>query len=265
MTEAQLQFLTASRRELRRSKILSLGAVGVALVAVLAVVAAGFAVLGWREAEIQAVGAERARSETEAAYGLAQTRMIEGQAVQARTDARLLDIVQEFKRYDAYKETIEEWKEEFQVRADELNSITKELLPPCDDVGQFTVYEKQLVLVPVDELPVNEAMFAFLAVVPGSGAKDWAPAVLDVFFAGSDALVPRRDLERRAVKKMMAAVAPDDQWGLLVGLGTEHILTHGKRNYRLKRTDLRTNADGDMIMAFSVCLEASPEASGPTE
>jgi hypothetical protein len=61
--------------------------------------------------------AEAARGEAEVAYRLAQMRVIEGQVARAQIEARLLNILQEFKRYDAYKGTMEASGNEFQMRA----------------------------------------------------------------------------------------------------------------------------------------------------
>lgn len=62
-------------------------------------------------------------------------------------------------------------------------------------------------------------------------------------------------INRGKVKGIMAAVEPQDQSGLLMGLGTPYVLTHRGRNYRTKRTKLRMNEEGDMSMQFEVCLE----------
>ena len=53
----------------------------------------------------------------------------------------------------------------------------------------------------------------------------------------------------------MASVAPENQWGLLMGLGTTHLLTHHGRNYRLTRRDINMNDWGDMVMGFALCQE----------
>lgn len=208
-----------------------------------------------------------ARGEAEAARQLTQIRVIEGQAARAETEARLLGILQQFDKYDAYKSTMEEWEADFQGRADALSTSAKDGLPDCKQVGGFTVYERQLVAVYLDDMPAHQALFAYLAVVPGSSPRpgDWAPAVLDVFFGEREEFSPGRDLSRGTVKGMIATVPAEDQWGLLMGLGTPHVLTHQDRNYRIDRTNIYMNDEGDMIMAFNICLEAGLQSDQPTD
>lgn len=207
--------------------------------------------------------ADEAAMTAETARQLAQTRVIEGQAVRAETEAKLLDILQQFDHYDAYKPTMEEWEIDFRARAEALRANAKDGLPDCNQVGGFTVYERQMVNVYLDDLPEHEAMFAYLAVVPGSSPRsgDWAPSVLDVFFGEREKFSQRRDLSRGTVKDMMSSVPAEDQWGLLIGLGTPHVLTHHDRNYRINQTNIYMNGEGDMIMAFNVCLEVGPEVN----
>jgi hypothetical protein len=86
---------------------------------------------------------------------------------------------------------------------------------------------------------------------------DWAPAVLDVFIADRREVLARRDLKRSDVIEMMTAVAPDNQWGLLMGLGTPHVLTYRGRNYRLRRRSINMNDEGDMVMGIEICQETN--------
>ncbi|MCP4203921.1 MAG: hypothetical protein GY769_18545 [bacterium] len=246
---------------LRRTGRFAIG-LAVAFLAVLALAAwiftlkeaADEAALAADEATVEA---NVARGEAEAAYQLVQTRVIEGQAARARTEARLLEILQEFDKYRAYLPIFEQWETEFRKRAGSLAASVSDELPKCDEVGGFTVYEGQLVEVDLDE-PEPEALFAYLAVVPGSSPRlgDWAPAVLDVFFAARKDVKTGRDLSRIGVKNLIESVAPDDQWGLLMGLGIPHVLTKSGRNYRLSRTNLSMNDEGDMVMTFEICREA---------
>lgn len=217
-------------------------------------------------AETAAASALVAREEAEAASQLAQTRVIEGQAVRAETEAKLLDILQQFNQYDAYKQIMEEWEIDFRSRAGALRASAKDGLPDCNQVGRFTVYERQMVAVYLDDLPEHEAMFAYLAVVPGSSPRsgDWAPSVLDVFFGEKEEFSQGRDRSRGTVKDMMSSVPAEDQWGLLIGLGTPHMLTHHDQNYRINQTNIYMNDEGDMIMAFNVCLEVGLEVNQET-
>ena len=204
-----------------------------------------------------------ARKAAEAAQQLAQIRVIESQAARAKTEAQFLDILQTFDKYKVYKQTMEEWEADFHFRAEALRARVKEALPDCKQVGGFTIYERQLVGAHLDNLPGNELMFAYLAVVPGSSPRpgDWAPAVLDVFFGEGAEFSPGRNRSRIAVKDMINSVPVEDQWSLLIGLGTPHLLTHHDRNYRISRTNINMNDDGDMIMAVDVCLEAEQKVN----
>jgi hypothetical protein len=219
-------------------------------------------------ADIAAASALVAREEAEAARQLVQIRVIEGQAVRAETEAKLLDILQQFDQYDAYKSIMEEWEIDFRARAGALRASAKDGLPDCNQVGGFTVYEGQMVDVYLDNLPEHEAMFAYLAVVPGSSPRsgDWAPSVLDVFFGEREEFSPGRVRSRGTVKNMMSSVPAEDRWGLLIGLDTPHVLTHHDQNYRINQTNIHMNDEGDMIMAFNVCLEVGPGVNqGNTE
>lgn len=57
---------------------------------------------------------------------------------------------------------------------------------------------------------------------------------------------------------MMDSVPTQDQWHQLIGFGTPPLLTHNERNYRVKQKNIGMNDEGDMIMAFDVCMEAEP-------
>ena len=240
----------------RRSRRTALG-LGVAFITIVCIAMWIFALK--RAAENAASEAHTARVEAEAAHQLAQTRVIEGQVARAQTEARLLGILQKFDQYDVYAETMKEWETEFQKRANTLRLSAAPLLPGCNQVGSFSVYEMQLVEVDLDNFSENETMFTYLAVVPGSSPRpgDWEPAVLDVFIAKSGEFSASRNVNRVAVKEMMALIPPENQWGLLMGVGTTHILTHLGRNYRINRTKINMNDEGDMIMGFDVCVEAN--------
>ena len=203
-----------------------------------------------------------ARKETESALELVQLRVIESQAARTATEAKLLDILQQFKQFDAYKETMRSWEDDFRTRADGLQATIRGKLPRCIDAGGFTVYERQMVRVELNGLPKNKAMFAYLAVVPGSSPtpQDWAPAVLDIFFGDKEKHTPSRDIKRPRVLKTMQEIPAENQWGLLVGFGAPHVLTYGENNYRIKRTRINMNDEGDMIMAFDICVEERPKS-----
>ena len=217
-----------------------------------------------KEAKVAASAATLARSEAETARHLAQNRVIEGQSARAYTEAHLLDIQQQFDKYKAYKPMMEEWESDFRAKAEALELSARDGLPDCNQVGRFTVYERQIVAVNLDDLPDNEAMFTYLAAVPGSSPRDgdWAPAVLDVFFGEREEFSTGRDLGRATVKKMMTSVPAEDQWGLLVGLGTPLTLSYKEHNYRMSQTNIHMNDEGDMIVAFDVCVEAEMEVNG---
>jgi hypothetical protein len=234
-------------------------AAGLAMGFVIVLATAIWIYLLWNAAQEAAHTAETARQEAEQASRLAQTRVLEGQLARTRTEAELLGILQEFDKYDAYKDTIKQWEDDFRARASAIAAIANDRLPSCERFGGFNIYEGQLLEMPFEGLAENEAMFAFLAVVPGSSPErgDWAPAVLDVFFADRGALSARRNLNHLDVKRVMESVPLEDQWGLLIGLGTPHVLTHGGRNYRIRRTNIRMNDQGDMVMAFDICLEVT--------
>lgn len=61
---------------------------------------------------------------------------------------------------------------------------------------------------------------------------------------------------------MMASIPTEDQWGLLVGFGTPSVLTYKEHNYRIRQTNINMNEEGDMIMAFNVCVEADMAVNG---
>lgn len=203
--------------------------------------------------------ADRATIDAQIAHQLAQARVIEGQAARTRTESRLLNILQKFQKYDAYKHDLRQWEKEFEGRAAELSRRVRKELPTCESIGGGSIYEGQMISVELDDLAEHEALFIYMSAIPGSSPRrgDWAPTVLDVFFGNTGEITPRRDLKRGVVKGYMASVAPENQWGLLMGLGTPHVLTHHGRNYRLKRRgDIRMNDEGDMIMGFDLCREA---------
>jgi hypothetical protein len=80
--------------------------------------------------------------------------------------------------------------------------------------------------------PEHQTMFAYIGVAPGASPRprDWAPAVLDVFFENRAALSPRRNLKRPAVKSMPAAMEAARPWNLVIGLGTPPVLTPRDRD-----------------------------------
>ena len=210
-------------------------------------------------AESAAAQANVARGEAEAAHRLAQNRVLEGQAARAQTEAGLLDILQQFEKYDGYKQTLEEWEADFRALAKTLREGAKDQSSACSEVGGFSIYEEQMVEIFLDDLPENEAMYAYLAVVPGSSSRPgggWAPSVLDVFFGERAKFTPTRDRSRAAIKTIMASVPKEDQSVGLIGLGIPHVVTHNGRNYRIKRTIINMNDDGDMAMGFRVCVES---------
>lgn len=251
--ELELEERRAARlkRTIRAAVGLGVAFLAVAAMATVALKARNEAVEARKETEV-------ALRQTEAARALVQTRVIENQAARGRTEARLLEILQGLDQYENYVPTLEQWETELRSRADSLAQSVREDLPECSKVAGFTVYEKQLVAVHLDE-PEPETLFAYLALVPGQSARagDWDPAVLDVFFANEEDVRTGRDLGRGAVKRVASeSAAPESQWALLMGLGTPHLLTQNGRNYRLSRTGLRMNDEGDMIMAFDICREA---------
>lgn len=236
----------AKLRRTRRAVVLS-------IVALLA----GLGVAGWTFYLKDL--ADQAAFKAEAAQRLAQARVVEGQAARAQIETRLIDILQKFSEYDAYKPVMEQWEEDFQKRARDLSRRAQAVRPPCEDIAGGGVYEGQMVEVDLPGLPENDALFIYLSVVPGSSPSpgDWAPAVLDVFVGDRREILARRDLNRSEVIEMMAAIAPESQWGLLMGLGTPHVLTHLGRNYRLRRRSINMNDEGDMVMGIEICQETN--------
>jgi hypothetical protein len=243
----------AKLRRTRRTVVLSV----VGLLVVL-----GVAVWTFYLKNLADQAASRAQEEQRlalAAQHLAQARVLEGQAARAQIETRLIDILQKFSEYDAYKAVMEQWEEDFRKRTTDLSRRAQAVRPPCEDVAGGGVYEGQMVEVNLPGLPENEALFIYLSVVPGSSPMpgDWAPAVLDVFIADRREVLARRDLKRSDVIEMMTAVAPDNQWGLLMGLGTPHVLTYRGRNYRLRRRSINMNDEGDMVMGIEICQETN--------
>ncbi len=213
-----------------------------------------------KQAEDARGQADMARIQTEAAHELAQTRVIEGQIARANTEARLLRLLQGFEKYKAYKPTLEEWEIEFRQRSAKLYATLTKRQLVCEDVGRFTVYEKQLIYAHLDGLPEKDDLMAYLAVVPGSSPVDRTPVVLDVFFGDKKKFKVGRDRSRATVKEMMKTVPFDDQWSILIGVGNAPVLTHAGRNYRIRGTNTRMNDEGDMVMAFSICVEIEPKS-----
>ena len=198
-----------------------------------------------------------ARRMAEDALKLAQIRVLEGQMARTQAEAGLLGELGEFNKFKAYRETIKAWQADFEARADSLRQKIETALPLCRDAGRFTVYEGQLVEVALDGLPEQEAMYAYLAVVPGSSprAGDWAPVVLEIFFGDRNELRPGRNLKRTTVQARMKSVPDELRWSLLIGLGSPHLLTHRGHNYRIRQTRLSMHDDGDMVMGFDICAE----------
>jgi hypothetical protein len=206
------------------------------------------------DAALKAIAAQR---DAEQASELAQTRVLEGQLAHTRTEAELLGILQQFEKYKAYRDTLRQWQEEFRTRATTLEASANERLPMCNVRARFSVYERQLIKARLEDLGKDEALFAYLAVIPGSSPRlgDWAPAVLDVFFAPSNVVSVGRNLERGAIKRIMETVPIESRAGFLVGLGTPLVLTHAGKNYRIRMTNIAMNDDGDMAMSFELCVE----------
>jgi hypothetical protein len=215
------------------------------------------AVAARQSAESAATEAIEARNQAVAAQQLVQLRVIENQAARARTEAELMSILQQFKKYEAYGNVMKEWEADFNTLSDTLGKSVQGSLPACNLVGRFSIYERQLVTGYLDNMPDTQAFYAYLAVVPGSSTRegDWAPSVLDLFFASRDQVSPDRDIDRNKVKQLMRDVPVDNQWGLLIGLGTPHLITYKDRNFRISRKGMNMNDDGDIISLFEICQE----------
>lgn len=210
-------------------------------------------------ADEAAESANLAREHAESASKLAQARVVQVQMARAQVEAGLLKVLKNMRQYDAYTDTFSEWEQDFRVSAKRLSAAVPPFLMDCVPTGAFSVYEKQLVKVPLDDR--EETLYAYLAAVPGQSARDddWLPAVLDVFLGGQAQFSDGRDKARSDIKKMMANSPPKATWELLIGLDAPHVLSYEGDNYRISRRSLHMNREGDMIMAFDVCLENSLE------
>jgi len=210
------------------------------------------------KADLATLDAEAARRAMETAYRLAQARVTEGQAARATIESRLINYLQQFKKFEGYKPYLEQWEAEFSSRAAELNRKARAELPHCTQADSASVYEGQMVEIYLDNIPEHEALYVYLSSVPGSSPRpgDWAPAVFDVFFGDKRKVKIGRNLKRKDVKEQMASVSSENKWGLLMGLGTPHLVTHRERNYRLTQKKVYMNDEGDMAMTFEICLEA---------
>ncbi len=211
-----------------------------------------------RAAEAQAT---ELRRQAEGAFRREQARVVERQAAQARSEAALLEQLRRSGQFGDYSETILQWERELRRRADSLAELADGETPECDSVAAFSIYEQELVEVFLDDEP-SKALFAYLATVPGSSPRpnDWAPAVVDLFFADDDAVRIGKNRSREDVRAAIDSVAADRYWPLLVGLGTVHGFNLDAVNYRLTRKGLNMNDEGDMIMFFEVCRELDPPA-----
>ncbi len=264
--------------EARARKLQSTRQTMVMLAALLVVVLGASGWIYWlmQQANAARDDAEFARLAEGAARLLAEARLIETQAVRAATEARLFNYLQQFPSFDAYVPQMQDWAGDFDDSAKDLAVAAQALLPMCDQVAGFTVYEGQMVntglaLEDADGEISRDSprLWAYLAVVPGSGTQDgdWAPAVLDLFKAQDPDLGGGRRLSRIDFKdRVRGAISPGDQtWTFVVGLAGGNYLSIDDATYRVDFDDVRMNDEGDMIMAFEICREASAQVDDPPD
>ncbi len=210
------------------------------------------------EAEDQRAKAVAANAKLTAAKALIQGHEIESQAARALTEAEYIKILREIDGFEAYRDVMATWEDDFRAHANRLVETAQSILPECEELDRFLVYERQLYGFPLDGAPEHEEMFVYLSRIPGSSPRssDWRPTVMDIFFADSRKINSARELPRTELKVRMEAANVTESWRLLMGLSTPHVISHHGQTYRVSRRGLTMNEDGDMKMSFGMCLEA---------
>ena len=209
------------------------------------------------EAEAARAEAVAARDAEAAAKELVRARAIEGQAARALIEAGLIDVLEGFGSLDAYKPEFEQWEAGFREQAEELFRTARTVLPPCEDIASFLVAEGQLLSFPLEGLPEQEHMYAFLAKVPGSSPDpgDWFPAVLEIFITDRDRVRPGREVNGQSLMRDLKDAGVSSRWSLLIGLSAPHVLTHRDQTYRIRSRAISMDDWGDMKMSFDICRE----------
>lgn len=215
------------------------------------------------EAEAARAEAVAARDAEAAAKELVRARAIEGQAARALIEAGLINVLEGFEALDAYRPEFEQWEATFREQARQLSAAAREVLPPCEDIESFLVAEGQLLSFPLEGLPEQEHMYAFLAKVPGSSPDpgSWFPAVLEVFITDDDRVQPGRDMSARSLMQDLEDTGVTSRWSLLIGLSAPHALTHRDQTYRIRRRAIGMDDWGDMKMSFDICREVTTAPS----
>ena len=250
--------------ELDRARVSKLNATRQSMWALAVLLIAMIGVAGWVYSLKNQV--ERASEKTQvaqiaeaAARQLADTRLVESQAIRASTEARLFEYLQKSRNFEAYKPQMQDWQKGFEQRAADLMQVARAGLPKCENTDSFTIYERQLIGMELNTDNQAEMLWFYLGVILGQSPApgDWEPSVLEVFVAPPEAMRPGRDLERASLQEQVegAGITADRAWSFVVGLADGNYLKFLTETYRVTFQAINMHDDGDMVMRFDLCKE----------